>query len=162
MYTGKVNLSETDIDSFLEVAGELQVKSLTQTHTASTAEPDLQGVGLILPEQQTYKEGGQGEAGVVELKGKQEISSDALEESSNPEFKNWPLDFINNDDNHYTTFKENTTQDDLKDKDISDSVTEVCVRMKQEEVMLMMDQHALTQQELFKTKAPQDRYEKIV
>ena len=161
MYTGEVNLSETDIDSFLEVAGELQVKGLTQTHTASTAGPDLQGVGLILPEQQIYKEGGQGEAGVVELKCKNEITIDALEVSSNPDFKKWPLDFVNKEISHYTTFEEKTTQDDLKEINVSDSVPEVGVRMKQEEVMLMMDQHALTQQELFKAKVPQDRYEKI-
>ena len=94
-------------------------------------------------------------------KGKKEITIDALEVSSNLDFKKWPLDFVNNEIGHYTTFEENVTQDDLKEMDVSDIVPEVGVRMKQEEVMLMMDQHALTQQELFKAKAPQDRYEKI-
>ena len=163
MYTGEVNLSETEIDSFLEVAGDLQVKGLTRTPTASTAGPDVQGVVLILPEQQTYKEcpRGQGEAGGVDFKVKQEMTSDAEEMESNTDLKNWPLDFINNDFDRYTTVEDNTAKDDQKEMDVYDSVTEAGVRMKKEEVMLMMDQHALTQQEQYKAKAPQDRYEKI-
>lgn len=143
MYTGEVNLSETDIDSFLEVAGDLQVKGLTQAHTASTTD------------QQNYKEcpSGQGEAGDVDFEGKKEMTSDALEVRSNTDVNYRPLDTME------TLVEENTTQDDQKEIDVADNDSEAIVRIKQEKVMLMMDQHAQNQQKLYKGKASQVKYQ---